>query len=170
MHAYNLRFGPATTLKQRQIYQQLYASLDQTRDQILSEAKLDLKKPPSAHPKVITDFYGTIRVAPAPEAQNPRSEAGRAREFPSAEDGLRRLDASVVRTPRSRSRSAKDGGDATSSVIRSPHSALVEMRTRLPSARSRFPHRGRRCEPHERRQVADALDQMRVGKTRQLRA
>ena len=36
-------------------------SLDQTRDQILSEAKLDKKKLPSAHPKVITDFYGNIR-------------------------------------------------------------------------------------------------------------
>jgi hypothetical protein len=71
MHAYNLRFGPATTIKQRQLYNQLYASLDQARDQILSEAKLDMKKPPSAHPKVITDFYGTIRVAPAPEAPNP---------------------------------------------------------------------------------------------------
>ena len=75
MHAYNLRFAPATTLKQRQIYNQLYASLDQARDQILSEAKLDMKKPPSAHPKVITDFYGKIRVhgAGGPEL---RSEAG----------------------------------------------------------------------------------------------
>jgi hypothetical protein len=69
MHAYNLRFGPATSIKQQQIYRKLYADLDQTRDQILSEAKLDAKKMPSAHPRVITDFYGNIRVAP--EAQNP---------------------------------------------------------------------------------------------------
>ena len=41
MHAFNLRFGRATTLKQRQAYQQLFEVLDQTRDQILSEAKLD---------------------------------------------------------------------------------------------------------------------------------
>ena len=41
MHAYNLRFGPATTIKERQAYRQLYEALDQTRDQILSEAKID---------------------------------------------------------------------------------------------------------------------------------
>jgi hypothetical protein len=67
MHAYNLRFAPSTTIKQRQIYQQLFETLDQTRDQILSEAKLDLSKPPSAHPKVITDFYGNVRVQPEPQ-------------------------------------------------------------------------------------------------------
>ena len=70
MHAYNLRFAPATSQKQKAIYNQLYAKLDETRDQILSEAKLDKKKLPSAHPKVITDFYGNIRTAP--DAQNPQ--------------------------------------------------------------------------------------------------
>ena len=40
--------APATTLKERQAYQQLCETLDQTRDQILSEAKIDLKKPLSA--------------------------------------------------------------------------------------------------------------------------
>lgn len=72
MHAYNLRFGPATTQKQRRAYQQLYSVLDQTRDQILTDAKLDLNNPPSAHPKVVTDFYGRIR--PAPETQPANAE------------------------------------------------------------------------------------------------
>ena len=40
MHAYNLRFGAATTPEQRQAYNRLFAILDQTRDQILAEAKL----------------------------------------------------------------------------------------------------------------------------------
>ncbi len=66
MHAYNLRFGPATTQKQRRAYQQLYATLDQTRDQILTESKLDIKNPPSSHPKVVTDFYGRIKLRPRP--------------------------------------------------------------------------------------------------------
>jgi hypothetical protein len=61
MHAYNLRFGPATTLKERQAYQKLYETLDQTRDQILTEAKIDLNNRQSQHPKVITDFYGRIQ-------------------------------------------------------------------------------------------------------------
>ena len=69
MHAYNLRFAPATTRKERQIYQQLYGTLDQTRDQILSEAKLDQRPRTQANPEVVTDFYGRIR--PRQEAQNP---------------------------------------------------------------------------------------------------
>ena len=35
MHAFNLRFGVATTVKQKQAYQQLFEILDGTRDQIL---------------------------------------------------------------------------------------------------------------------------------------
>jgi hypothetical protein len=69
MHAYNLRFAPATTLKDKQIYHQLYETLDQTRDQILSEAKLDLKPRSQANPTVLTDFYGRIR--PQPETAPP---------------------------------------------------------------------------------------------------
>lgn len=69
MHAYNLRFAPATKLKEKQIYHQLYETLDQTRDQILSEAKIDQKPRSTANPQVLTDFYGRIRPqgeAPAP--------------------------------------------------------------------------------------------------------
>ncbi len=67
MHAYNLRFAPATKLKEKQIYHQLYETLDQTRDQILSEAKIDLKPHSDSNPAVVTDFYGRIR----PKNDNP---------------------------------------------------------------------------------------------------
>jgi hypothetical protein len=69
MHAYNLRFAPATTRREREIYHQLYGTMDQTRDQILSEAKLDQRPRAQANPQVLTDFYGRIR--PRQETQNP---------------------------------------------------------------------------------------------------
>jgi hypothetical protein len=69
MHAYNLRFGPATTVKEKNAYRQLYEAMDHTRDQILSEAKIDLNTRKSAQPQVVTDFYGRIR--PKDESQNP---------------------------------------------------------------------------------------------------
>ncbi len=41
MHTFNLRFAPATTPRQRMVYNELYPILAQTRDRIISEAKLD---------------------------------------------------------------------------------------------------------------------------------
>jgi hypothetical protein len=67
MHAYNLRFAPATNLKEKQVYQRLYETLGPTRDQILSEAKLDLRPRSQANPAVATDFYGRIR----PQGETP---------------------------------------------------------------------------------------------------
>jgi hypothetical protein len=69
MHAYNLRFAPATTEKERQIYHQLHQTLDQTRDQILAEAKLDQRPRTQANPEIVTDFYGRIR--PKRDTPNP---------------------------------------------------------------------------------------------------
>ena len=60
MHAYNLRFGAASTLKERQAYQQLFAILDPTRDQILSEAKLDASPTAQANAGSIRDIYGSF--------------------------------------------------------------------------------------------------------------
>ncbi len=57
MHAYNLRFGAATTVKEREAYARLFPILDQTRDQVLDEAKLDSKPPISANSSHATDFY-----------------------------------------------------------------------------------------------------------------
>jgi hypothetical protein len=57
MNAYNLRFGPAKTARQREIYNRLFALLDQTRDQIVTEARLDSSAPPAASPKNAEDFF-----------------------------------------------------------------------------------------------------------------
>ena len=43
MHTFNLRFAPATTPRQRQVYSELFPILDQTRDRIIGEVKLDNK-------------------------------------------------------------------------------------------------------------------------------
>jgi hypothetical protein len=78
MHAFNLRFGPATTPKQRQTYQQLFAILDQTRDQILAEAKLDRTATARAGSRHATDFFQSMgqpagRTSPQPpQPRNPQ--------------------------------------------------------------------------------------------------
>jgi hypothetical protein len=41
MHAFNLRFGPATTPEQKRAYHRLFAILDEARDRILAEAKIE---------------------------------------------------------------------------------------------------------------------------------
>ncbi len=41
MQAFNLKFGPAKTPKERVVYRELYSMLDQTRSKILGAAKLD---------------------------------------------------------------------------------------------------------------------------------
>jgi hypothetical protein len=57
MHAYNLRFGPATTPGGRQAYQRLFEILDQTRDQLLAEAGFDNKAPAHGNPSDATNFF-----------------------------------------------------------------------------------------------------------------
>ncbi len=77
MHAFNLRFGAATSLKEKQAYHQLFAVLDPTRDQILSEAKLDASPAGQANAGSIRDIYGSFDERKArsnpepPPAQNP---------------------------------------------------------------------------------------------------
>jgi hypothetical protein len=60
MNAFNLRFGPATTPSQKQVYSRLFEILDQTRDQILAEAKIDAKSPPETTPKNAIDFFERV--------------------------------------------------------------------------------------------------------------
>jgi hypothetical protein len=74
MHAYNLRFGRATTLKEKQAYHQLFEVLDQTRDQILSEAKLDGTATASATPAHATQFFQNLNQArpQPPQPGNPQ--------------------------------------------------------------------------------------------------
>ena len=64
MNAYNLRFSAATTPKQRQAFRQLFEILDQTRDQILSEAKIDSKTPPTTSPSDATNFFDRLNRKP----------------------------------------------------------------------------------------------------------
>ena len=74
MHTFNLRFGPATTPRQRQVYTELYPVLDQTRDRILAEAKLDSTVTDRANKAKLSDFFSAMdldqiegkKKAPAP--------------------------------------------------------------------------------------------------------
>lgn len=71
MHAFNLRFGVASTLKERQAYQALFPVLDQTRDQILAEAKLDSTATARATPSQASEFFQNLNQA-RPLAAPPR--------------------------------------------------------------------------------------------------
>lgn len=78
MHAYNLRFAPATTAKQRQAYHRLYEILDHTRDQILSEAKLETRATSRTPRRPATDIFSNVggrpqgRTPQPPAARNPQ--------------------------------------------------------------------------------------------------
>ena len=60
MHTFNLRFGPATTPRQRQVYTELFPILDQTRDQIIGEAKLDDNATAKAGKGNVHDFFSAM--------------------------------------------------------------------------------------------------------------
>jgi hypothetical protein len=60
MHTFNLRFAEATTPRQKQAYQELYGILDQTRDKILSEAKLDNTATDRASKANVHDFFSAM--------------------------------------------------------------------------------------------------------------
>jgi hypothetical protein len=80
MHAYNLRFGVATTPKEKQAYQQLFAILDQTRDEVLGAARLDSTSTARADSKAATEFLQNVdrgsssrgATPPPPQARDPR--------------------------------------------------------------------------------------------------
>jgi len=60
MHTFNLRFGPATTPRQRQVYAELFPILDQTRDKIIGEAKLDENAPAKSGDGNAHDFFSAM--------------------------------------------------------------------------------------------------------------
>src|SRR5262249_19607715 len=72
MNAFNLRFGPATTPKQRQVYSQLYEILDATRDRVLAAAKLDSSPVARANPKDMTGFLGDLSKAGKGSGRSPQ--------------------------------------------------------------------------------------------------
>ncbi len=78
MNAYNLRFGPATTPKQREVYGQLFEILDTTRDRILAEAKLDSAPLPNTNPTSAEDFFqkldqGSSRAGASAQPRRPQN-------------------------------------------------------------------------------------------------
>jgi hypothetical protein len=74
MHAYNLRFGPATTPKERQTYHQLYPILAQTRDQVLAAAQLDGGPTAGGDPNNAHNFFQNLNQA--------RTQGGSSRQPP----------------------------------------------------------------------------------------
>ncbi len=62
MEIYNLRFGQATTPKQRAIYRDLFAQLDAVRDRVVKEANLDESSAALPDPAPVTDFFSKLIV------------------------------------------------------------------------------------------------------------
>jgi hypothetical protein len=60
MHTFNLRFAPATSARQRQVYNELFPILDQTRTRILGEAKLDDTANDKANKGKLHDFFSAM--------------------------------------------------------------------------------------------------------------
>ena len=73
MHFYNLRFGPAKTVPEKRAYQQLFAILDATRDQVLAEAKLDrsARALQAGSSKAATDFFQDMERGGKPKSTTP---------------------------------------------------------------------------------------------------
>jgi hypothetical protein len=65
LHAFNLRFGVATTPKERDAYHRLFAILDQTRDEVLAEAKLGGPTAGEANPSHVMDSFHNLGQAPS---------------------------------------------------------------------------------------------------------
>jgi hypothetical protein len=66
MHIYNLRFGAAKSPQERQAYDQLFAILDRTRDEILAEAKVDRSVPMRATASAASDFFQRMNQGSSP--------------------------------------------------------------------------------------------------------
>jgi hypothetical protein len=60
MQVYNLRFGAATTPVQRQIYDHLYPVLDEVRDRVLRESKVDESARAQANAGNVGDFFNKL--------------------------------------------------------------------------------------------------------------
>jgi hypothetical protein len=71
MHAFNLRFGVATTRKEQEAYHRLWEILDKTRDEVLAEARLDQKATARANPSQATDFLQNMDQVHARRGTSP---------------------------------------------------------------------------------------------------
>ncbi|APW62584.1 hypothetical protein [Paludisphaera borealis] len=62
MRTFNLRFGPATTPGQRNAYNELFSAMDQVRDKIVAEAKLDDTVTEKAKTAKLHDFFSAMEM------------------------------------------------------------------------------------------------------------
>jgi len=60
MHTFNLRFAPAATPRERLAYAELYPILDQTRDRIISDIKLDDNTKGGTGKAKLHDFFSAM--------------------------------------------------------------------------------------------------------------
>ncbi len=60
MEIYNLRFGQATSPRQRLIYRELFAQIDKVRDQVVKEANLQESIAALPDPAAATDFFSKL--------------------------------------------------------------------------------------------------------------
>jgi hypothetical protein len=67
MEIYNLRFGAATTPRQRLIYRDLFAAIDTVRDQVVKEVTVETAEKPLPDPAAATDFFSKLFVDQASE-------------------------------------------------------------------------------------------------------
>ncbi len=72
MHAYNLRFGAASTPKARSAFQQLYALLDQTRDAVLAAAQVEGAPTGRPDPNEVHEFFQSLSQARGKGGNAPR--------------------------------------------------------------------------------------------------
>jgi hypothetical protein len=62
MHAFNLRFGPAATPRQKIAYNKLYPLLDDTRDHVISETKVDVSAEGKANLGHVGDVFSMMSL------------------------------------------------------------------------------------------------------------
>ena len=60
MHIYNLRFGAATTPRQRIIYEQLFPLLDEVRDRVVKESNVEDTATARAQPAHVGEFFNKL--------------------------------------------------------------------------------------------------------------
>jgi hypothetical protein len=75
MHTFNLRFGPATTPRQRLVYEELYSMLTAHRDKVLREAGVDAPEVAKAKPGKPTEFFQGMHLDQL-EGKKSKSDSG----------------------------------------------------------------------------------------------
>jgi len=80
MHTYNLRFAPASTPTQREVYRNLYALMDPARDRILKDAGIDQDDKAAPAPdrrRAASDFFSGMHLQHLEPRSNNSNDANR---------------------------------------------------------------------------------------------